>query len=346
MSYVINRFIYTLSVMFLLLSAQAGQAKEFREIVGFGDSLTDVGNVAGVTIPGNAPLLPGYFEQTHFSDGILFIEWLAETLDLPPITPGRGSDTTLPPLPNGNDWAWGGSEAATGTDQPSSVTEPIPNLITQVQDYLASNDPSCEILYSIFAGADNLLIGGNASPEEAVSAADAVDTSIRLLERAGARNFLIFNLPDLGDTPAAIFLGPAFQAAATLYTDTFNAALKASVSKLRRRLLFRGGHIYFVDVNSEFLLAIDTVKAGGTYTPSFFVPGPPVAITNVTDEAFFVFLSTGTFPTNFLFWDDVHPTTQGHQVLAGLALQALRRSNGCHKKHESCSSGSSSSSSD
>lgn len=25
----------------------------------------------------------------------------------------------------------------------------------------------------------------------------------------------------------------------------------------------------------------------------------------------------------YLFWDDVHPTTQGHQVVAGLALKAL-----------------------
>jgi GDSL-like Lipase/Acylhydrolase len=68
---------------------------------------------------------------------------------------------------------------------------------------------------------------------------------------------------------------------------------------------------------------VDTVNRGRAYKPRFFVPGDPVSITNVTDTGLDYFNANGTYATNYLFWDDVHPTTQGHQIVAGLALRAV-----------------------
>lgn len=307
-------------------SKSFAHAKPFHEIIAFGDSLTDVGNVAGLTEPGVSPVINGYYQETHFSDNIIWIETLADFWKLPARTPGRGSSTTLPPLPKGNTWAWGGSEAARGSVQPFGVIEPIPNLLLEVDQYLAANAPKRNTLYAIWSGADNLLVGGNFSPKAAKKAVKAVVSAMKRLQQTGANNFLIFNMPRLGDTPSAQSGGKAAVIAANIYSDAYNKALRKALKKLCKERHF-AKNIYLVDVYSELVVVVDTVRNGGTYTPSFFVPGPPVAISNVTDEGLDFFNATGTFPTNYLFWDDVHPTTQGHQVVAGLVLKTI---SSCH----------------
>jgi phospholipase/lecithinase/hemolysin len=305
-----------------LLAACSDEEPPFHNVIAFGDSLTDVGNVAGVTEPGVAPRIDGYYLETHFSDNILWIERLADYWGLPERTPGRANLTTLPPEPGGNTWAWGGSEAGAGTVQPDGVTEPIPNLLDEIAGYLLYNTPDPMALFAIWSGANNLLVGGKFGPRAAAEAVAAVKTSLEELEDAGARSFLVFNMPRLGDTPAAQQGGVINEIVANEYADAYNTALTVALDELRRDPSFTAT-IYFVNVYEEIVLVFDTVQAGGTYTPSFFVPGPPVEITNVTDEALDYFDATGTYPTDYLFWDDVHPTTQGHQVLAGLVLQAV-----------------------
>jgi phospholipase/lecithinase/hemolysin len=299
--------------------------EHFRDIIAFGDSLTDVGNVAGVTTSGFAPVINGYYQRERFSDGPVWVEDLADFLGFPARTPGRGSSTTLPPQPHGNTWAWGGAEAADGFDQPPGVVEPIPNLITAVDEYLLSNRPNRRNLFAIWAGADNLLIGNDFSPLAAQEAVDAVVTSIRKLARRGAHEFLVFNMPSLGDTPFVQFLNsnvePGIAFLANIYSISFNQALNDAVRGLAREL--RHSDIHVIDVYSELALIVNTVNAGLTYTPSFFVPGDAVAIDNVTGQGLDYFNLHGTFPPNYLFWDGVHPTGPGHQIVAGLALQVI-----------------------
>ena len=316
--------ILTAIVLLGLLACEACFAKSptYDNITAFGDSLTDVGNVAGVTNPNVAPRIDGYYQETHFCDNILWVEILAAYWGLPPRTPGRGDSTTLPPETGGNIWAWGGAEAASGTDQPSGVTEPIPNLLTQVQQYLASNTPGRKTLFAIWAGADNLLVAGKFGPRAAAAAVSAIKTSMVELEKAGARQFLIFNMPKMGDTPDAQAGGRAEIAAANLYSVSFNVALREAIRQLRNSRNFKA-KIHIVDAFTELVRIVDTVDRGRTYKPRFFVPGAPVSINNVTDTGLSYFNANGTYPANYLFWDDVHPTTQGHQIIAGLALRAL-----------------------
>lgn len=312
---------YSIVLTFFILAARFGFAQPFEEIIAFGDSLTDVGNVAGLTEPGVSPRINGYFEETHFSDNVIWVETLANYWGLPARTPGRGSSTTLPPEPNGNTWAWGGSEAASGFVQPPGVIEPIPNLLEEISEYLQANTPNPNALYAIWSGADNLLIGGKFGPKEAKKAAATVVIAMAQLQRAGARHFVIFNMPKLGDTPSAQSGGPLAIIAANIYSDSYNEALKSFIKGIRESGF--DGNIYYINVYKEIVKAVDIVEAGGIYVPDFFVPGPPVVISNVTDEALSVFNATGTFPINYLFWDDVHPTTQGHQIVAGLVLKSI-----------------------
>jgi phospholipase/lecithinase/hemolysin len=321
MTRIISFFRVVAVVVGLSVSARAAEAP-FREIIAFGDSLTDVGNVAGLTEAGTAPVIDGYYQETHFSDNILWIEWLAEYWGLPERTPGRGNSTSLKAQPRGNTWAWGGSAAASGSDQPDGVTEPIPNLLKEVNSYLLRNTARRDTLYTIWSGADNLLVLGKFGPKAAEDAVQAVTTAMWRLEYAGARHIVVFDMPKLGDTPNAQSGGPVAIAAANLYGDSYNAALRKKVAALKRNPFFRA-KIYFVDTYTFLAEVVATVKAGDTYVPDFFTPGPPVAINNVTDEGLDYFQTNGTFPSDYLFWDAVHPTTQGHQMVAGLVLRAL-----------------------
>src|SRR5262249_16349361 len=139
-------------------------------------------------------------------------------------------------------------------------------------------------------------------------------------------------------TPSAQAGGPLAILAANIYSHAYNEALKTDLYGLCDDKDFKG-RIYLVNVYSEIVRAVAIVNSGRTYTPKFFVPGPPVAITNVTQEAIDYFNTYGIFPTNYLFWDDVHPTTQGHQVIAGLVLQALKKPF-CKQSNSSSSSSS------
>lgn len=315
------RSFYIFGIAFFIAVSPAS-AVQVNEIIAFGDSLTDVGNVAGVTEPGVSPVINGYYQETHFSDNILWIETLANYWGLPSRTPGRGDSTTLPPELQGNTWAWGGSEAASGSVQPSGVTEPIPNLLLEIDQYLATHTPNAETLYTIWSGADNLLVGGKFGPKAARKAVKAVKSAMRRLDHAGARYILIFNMPKLGDTPSAQSGGKIDEIAADIYSHSYNKALRRMLKDLRNDKHFHA-EIYFVDIYAELIKVVTIVNNGGTYRPIFFVPGPPVAINNVTDEGLVYFQANGTFPSNYLFWDDVHPTTQGHQVIAGLVLKSI-----------------------
>ncbi len=136
-------------VLFLCVNC-IGFAQPFKEVIAFGDSLTDVGNVAGLTEPGFSPVINGYYQETHFSDNIIWIEILANFWELPQRKPGRGHGTTLPPKPKGNTWAWGGSEAGPGSVQQERVVlEPIPNLLKEINQYLAVYVPCANALFAI-----------------------------------------------------------------------------------------------------------------------------------------------------------------------------------------------------
>lgn len=52
---------------------------------------------------------------------IIWVEILADYWGLPPREPGRGKSKLLEPRPKGNTWAWGGSEAGSGSVQPEGV---------------------------------------------------------------------------------------------------------------------------------------------------------------------------------------------------------------------------------
>ena len=247
------------------------------EVDVFGDSLSDVGNVYAAS--GNTYPAPPYFNG-RFSNGPLWVEDVAAA---------QGA-TLTPSFLGGTDYAVGGARSGTG----------LTDLLTQVDSYRGSRTASAANLYIVLAGGNDYLFG---TPDVAATVGN-VRTAIERLYDAGARHFLVPNLPLLGNVPKNV--GTAAQGPANLIAAAHNAALKNAIAGLRAT---RAG-IAITDVDTASLF--ETVRLN----PSVY------GLTDVTHAAY----SNGVVAPGvdgYLFWDDLHPTRNGHRLLGAEANRLL-----------------------
>ncbi len=194
------------------------------------------------------------------------------------------------------------------------------DLSTQVGLFLSDfgGHAPADAVYVVWIGANDLDDALNAlvsDPSGATSigiiqAAVLTEAgNIQALWAAGARTFLILNVPDLAITPAVRALGPAAQHAATQLTAAYNGALDQVLNALQGLPQI---HFLRLDVNVLF----DNVQAA----PQTF------GLTNVEDSCL-TFFVTGdaicAMPNRYLFWDGIHPTETGHDIIAEAALHTL-----------------------
>lgn len=194
-----QRFFGRLAAALVLGAASlAAQANTYSNLFIFGDSLSDTGNI--FTVTGGATPASPYFNG-RFSDGPVWAESLAAGLGLP--NGGRAS------LQGGTNFAFGGARTSGGT---------VPSVLSQVGSFAtpqAALDPNA--LYVIVAGGNDMrdarttfptmdAAGATGRLNAATTAANNLRTAIGQLAAKGARNVLIANLPDLGNTPEAVAL--------------------------------------------------------------------------------------------------------------------------------------------
>src|SRR5258708_5469094 len=108
-------------------------AGPFNNLVVFGDSLSDVGNIAAqsfINTPGP------YYWNGRFSNGPVYAETLATGLGLPALNRSTAS--------GGTDFAYGGAKT-TGTAFPDSLF--VKDIDDQVNAYLSSHNGAANTLY-------------------------------------------------------------------------------------------------------------------------------------------------------------------------------------------------------
>ena len=210
--------------------------QNFSNVVVFGDSLSDSGNV------GQAQGLPAGTSFTTNPDQV-WSEIVADTF-------GK-SGTNF--LAGGLNYAFAG--ACVNPDTPCATDNLPPNMrplrvTQQVGLYLASQtgraDPNA--LYTIWGGVNDVsdsfvkYLGENpddlpqvlARTNEAISAANDVHVEqIRILQDAGARHILVFNLPDISKSPYAMNqlpqqVAPLLTRLVTAYNDELDAGIRES----------------------------------------------------------------------------------------------------------------------
>jgi outer membrane lipase/esterase len=265
----------------------ATQASAYSALIAFGDSLSDTGNI-GFLAPG-IPLAP--YAPNRFSNGAVWIETFAAGLGL----------SINPSLGGGTNYALGGS--VTG----APLTSPIP-LTTQAANYLASvggvADPNA--LYVVWGG------GNDVRNANITGTATNIASIITSLATAGANNFLVGNLPNIGLTPEAQAGGPAVVAGATFLSTTYNGQLAAALPGLASslsvdiRLLDVFGFLNNVIANpGDFGITNTTARC---YSGTTGVGGPGTVCAN---------------PNEYVFWDGIHPTAAAHAALGQYALTAV-----------------------
>ena len=293
----------------------------FSQIIVFGDSLSDTGNVRDRTdskTGGAAQFPSGTF---NYSDGRwtnssdtdpgsatyvgVWHEQLARTfLNIFAATHSLGG---------GTNYAFGGATTNDGTHEETVHTSPVFGDITitiddmgkQMDDYLAARPIDPNALYVIWGGGNDLFNDDSAA--NVTATAIRVTVLLERLARAGAKYIMVPNIPPLGlipkykDDPAK---QRSLSAAAADYREQLRANLTGIIG----------------DLASEGITP--TVYPVDAWTNTIRVMAYPerYGFLNIRDVARG---NSAVNPDNFLFWDEKHPTTAAHYQTAKGAHDAL-----------------------
>jgi phospholipase/lecithinase/hemolysin len=281
----------------------------------FGTSLSDPGNAFALVGDQSTPpdfnlnplLIPNAPYATgghHFSNGATWIEQFARPLGLEgSVRPGLATTN-----PRATNFAVG---AARAYDDGVNF-----NLSRQVDTFLARSGgiASPQDLFVIEMGSNDVrdafqlyATGGNGGPILA-SGINAIAGNIQRLYAAGAREFLVWAVPNVALTPAIRTLGAAAGALATNVTQGFNTGLAQALGQL------------------SGLPGISLARLDAEQILNGIVADPGAFNLSVVETAC---VTPGIAPftckdaSAFLFWDGIHPTKAGHAILAREAAAIL-----------------------
>jgi outer membrane lipase/esterase len=290
-----------LTVLLPGTSALAVDFSKFKHLVVFGDSLSDNGNLYFLS-SGTAPPLPSYGTRTfpgRFTDGQNWVDYF------PRVANHFDSIRAFYANPaNGTNVSIGGSTSANLLQSGPSIFPPNPTLPAQIPDYLGVKlTASSDDLYVIWIGANDFFVPG-ITPQETVA---NIRRGITALAKAGAKHFLVIDVPEISLTPEVKALGPATVQEARQFVATVNVLLAVEIptSAWLERI-----NITFLDINTIFVPLV--------LNPALF------GFSKSTGSA----LATDPFPTNpddYVFWDGFHPTTKVHLIAAKFIYQFASR---------------------
>ena len=274
-------------------------AAPLHNIVVFGDSLSDNGNLYEL-MKHQLPQSPPYYEG-RFSNGPVWVEHVIASY-----FPSSPNDHLL-------DYAVGGSGVSEDDEDDVLFT-----LKKQVNTYLLSHEgkANADDLYVVWIGANNYL----GLPSEVAKTLNDVNTgivhSVEVLISKGAKHILLFNIPDLGKTPAAT----EFHAAdiMAVFATQHNEMLYDSFNKLKQR----HPHVewLYFDLATMFN---DVIENPGTYGFTNVSETCSNSIVDeVTKKSLLKMVGSVTPKLNndacdgYLFFDLVHPTGYAHRLIA------------------------------
>ncbi|MEJ2604284.1 MAG: SGNH/GDSL hydrolase family protein [Gammaproteobacteria bacterium] len=300
----INRLTGLVAALAVVIVAVPAAAADIDDVVFFGDSLSDTGNVWFAT--GGFPP-PPYFQGSEgappeYTGG----QWSDPFgPSWPTLFASRFGVTATPsvvPVPFSNNYAWGGARTGVNPDAAG-----VPWLDQQVALYAASlggSEPGPGTLVSIMIGGNDVAnnLGNQAALEAGI--ASIINQTINLYD-LGIRQFLIANVPDIGATPRfreEDEARPGTAAFATAWTQRWNAALEIALDQLE----LPGAVIDFFDFfdfskDPELLAVFDNTTDAC------------LTATSICDD-----------PPSYFYWDSFHPSSTSHALLAeGLSRKVV-----------------------
>jgi len=302
----LKRFMLVAAATVASLPAQAG----YDGLIIFGDSLSDSGNnyiaMGPLTAP-NPPITPsaaiannGFIPTLPYlgapvpvySNGPVWATSFASSLGLAPFS--------APSLLGGGNFAFGGAVTGGTEGFPFSLTD-------QLDQYLdaTGGTAQADYLYVVAGGGNDAraaldAIAANPANALAIIAATATQYASNIgsivddLQTAGAQSIVVWNTPNLGTAPAVLAQGAGAAELATSIAGVMNDALGA-------RLAGETG--------------VDTFDLFGAVAGIIAKPGA-YGLSNIADAC----IQGACNAAEYLFWDGIHPSARGHQILASALL--------------------------
>jgi len=280
-------------------------------VVVFGDSLSDNGNLFSVTLGTLPPPAAGY-DNGRFTNGKVWIEYLADMMGLNQPKPHYDKSIV------GTNYAHGGASSG-DTENSAWKTSfggipfdiPAKGLLSQTGDFLSDTSSDCasETLFAIWIGVVDLLMLGETNVMNIVN---NIETSIKSLINGGATKFIVMNLPQLAGSPAYVNPGSSLFLSEEIPTGLFDditAFNKALADMLKTIDMSNDVTITHVDIGPLVNeVAGDPTRFGidgDVSTPTLNEPAFHSAQTPFYQSA-----------PNALWYDGVHPSTSFHKLVA------------------------------
>jgi phospholipase/lecithinase/hemolysin len=336
-------------------------ANSIKEIIFFGDSLSDNGNLYTSDL-GTLPKSPPYFKG-RFSNGPTWAEVVADHF--------KDSNQIY-----SSNYAYGG-ESVLYHDNNLGYSVMLDQSIYQ---YLTEADPFglhpdlSHDLYVILIGANDYLWGSEDPDKDTTLVTNGLKTSVDNLIKAGGKNILLLNLPDLSMVPAAR-IGGDVQMLKQL-TQLHNSKLVAISAELEKEHpdasvkvfdyytmtnqirddpsiynkkfnthisnisdpCYTGGYQLMGDNNLEAKLAVDLGKVSNTYQIANIagkINSKQMAHTVINNPMLLIAYQTQlnaqsgaqscADPSSYLFWDMVHPSAEGHALTGKLVIEFIEK---------------------
>lgn len=275
----------------------------FSNVIAFGDSLSDAGNLSISQVPSFQP--PQKFTTNP------------GTITVQNVATGLGYTLTAS-LAGGNDFAWGG--AGINNNSPGTP-DVVPTITTQINTYLASHPTlDSHALYTMWGGANDIFYATTTPATAQTQIVAAAQQEVKLLgalQAAGAKNILVFNLPNVGSTPEATEAGASAASSLTTLSVIYNGQLNAGIGQLGKGI---------IPVNA-FALLSQVIANPAAYgfsnvtTPACGV-GSSSVLCGPQGSGLPYTYAPGT-NSSYLFADGVHPTTGADQMLSQVVLSEI-----------------------
>lgn len=296
------------------------------------------------------PILPGEpYWQNHFSNGRVWNEYLAPMLAI-----DREDRIYFSNQAFGGSWAvtydyqlttWNLIRHPLGTLKTLIVGKLIPpSMGLTLQAYLLMNEKLNErTAYFVFTGANDYLnvLSFEDNYNEAVMSVyidnvlDGIASGVRKLTQKGARHIIVLGLPDIGMTPRFVNTSdkPVLSAAIKLHNQRLLARVESwrqaspevdflyiDVQPLLQKALDKPQDFGFsnirdacIDVKFPMFDALASSPFANNYVLRYAQVLQYQHPDFVSQEKNYHLCDA---PQNYLFWDEIHPSTRAHEYLA------------------------------
>lgn len=311
----VNRIIATL---FSAAACAAANAADYSLMYVFGDSYSDVGNYSVSQSSSRSP----YAYEGRWSNGKLWNEYLAEKLGMNAPTISKEYMHGDSPEEGQNNFAYAGarseknnlSEIPTVYEEIHGLPEHELYLYVGFDRYgvnFSEND-----LVLVWGGIndvvfwDDVIFEGYESSDYGKESAQNMANRVHELINMGAKNLVVLNLPNLAHLPIAsedVEWRPVWFEEGT---QAFNETFANEINALAEMYKDEGVRITQVDISALF----DSIM------------GDPLAygFEDTKNELIVALAENENLDQDkYLFFDEMHPTTAGHKVIADAVYDAM-----------------------